>query len=103
MISERVVGIIREYLDHCSASRVEPTLVGIHWHVDGRNKTLPLGAEVNAALAFHPTLRTMERDGRVVFSTSGVREGVTDADMQTADAQYRKEFAAEYKNLQGHR
>jgi len=100
MINDSVVQLIRDYLDHCAQSNGEATLVGMHWHVDGRHKTLPSAAEVNAAIASYPSLRAMSRNGSIVFGAAGDRQTVDDADMKVADAQYRKEFKVELKKLQ---
>jgi hypothetical protein len=34
--------------------------LGMHWHIDGRNKTLPLLEEVNEALSQRPQLLVSE-------------------------------------------
>ena len=93
MISERVVELAIEYLDQCVAVGKTATLVGMHWHIDGRNKTLPLIEEVNEALKRRPHLSVSRGNASVVFAYDGSEHVVTGEDMKQADIQYRKEFA----------
>jgi hypothetical protein len=98
MIDKHVVGLGIAYLDECAATGQQPTLVGMHWYIDSRNKTLPLTEEVNAALAQRPFF--VRREGSVVFATEGSERSVTDEDMRRAGKRYNKEFWAAYRKLQ---
>jgi hypothetical protein len=99
MLDTHVVKLAVEYLDQCVAGGQRPTIVGMHWYIDGRNKTMPLLSEVNEALRQRPQLRVARQDGIVVFSPEGSETLVTAEDMRKADKQYRKEFAAELRKL----
>jgi len=99
MLSPHVVKLAVEYLDQCTASGQKPTIVGMHWYIDGRNKTLPLLNEVNEALRQRPHLRVSRQDGIVVFSLAGSETVLTPDDMRRADKQYRAEFSAELRKL----
>ena len=101
MIDPNVVRLAVEYLDSCLAAGTEATLVGMHWHIDGRNKTLPLLEEVNEALRQRPRLLVARHSGRIMFSLGGVDTAVTGDDMKHADKQYRKEFSAKVRELSG--
>ena len=101
MIDANVVRLAVEYLDSCLAAGTEATLVGMHWHIDGRNKTPPLLDEVNEALRQRPKLLVTRHSGGIVFSLSGVDTGVTSDEMKRADRQYRKEFSAKLRELRG--
>ena len=98
-ISAHVVGLAIEYLDQCAAEKREATLVGMHWYIDGRNKTMPLLEEINQALQQRPTVRIQRVKGAVVFSPNGSDGIVTHEDMRHADKQYRREFSAALKAL----
>jgi hypothetical protein len=99
MLSPHVVKLAVEYLDQCEAAGQKATIVGMHWHIDGRNKTMPLLGEVNEALRQRPHLRVSLQDGIVVFSPAGSEVLVTADDMRRADNQYRAEFSAELRKL----
>ena len=99
MINADVVKLACEYLDNCAASEKQATLVGMHWYVDGRHKTLPLVAEINEALRQRPQMRVSRERKNVVFSAEGPDQSVTADDVKLADKQYRAEFAAELKKL----
>ena len=92
MTSTHIVKRATEYLDQCAASNTEATLVGMHWHIDGRDKTLPSLDELNLALIQRPVFVQRE-NGRVVFASDGKERALTQEDMQLADKLYRKEFA----------
>ena len=98
MIDPNVVKLAVEYLDDCVARESAATLVGLHWYIDGRNKTLPLTEEVNAALSERPLLGAELIEGRVVFTLKG-KDRVTNEDMHRADKQYRLEFAQKVREL----
>lgn len=98
MIDPHVVKLAVKYLDDCVSRKTAATLVGMHWYIDGRNKTLPLTEEVNAALSKRPGLGAQCIEGRVVFTHEG-KDLVTKEDMRRADKQYRREFA---QKLRGH-
>ena len=101
MVDSNVVRLAVEYLDSCLSTGAQATLVGMHWHIDGRNKTLPLLDEVNEALRQRPSLlATRHKDG-IMFSPSGVATAVTSDDMKVADRQYRTEFSAKLRELRG--
>jgi len=95
-ISPQVVKLATEYLDDCTANKSPATLVGMHWYIDGRNKTLPSTEEVNAALSQRPSLGVERIEGRVIFTVNG-KHTVTKEDMREADSQYRREFARKLK------
>jgi hypothetical protein len=97
-IDSHVVRLAIEYLDNCVANGSPATLVGMHWYIDGRNKTLPLRDEVNAALSERPSLGVKHVEGRVVFTTGG-KLAVTNEDMRHADKQYRREFDRKLRKL----
>ena len=99
MIDPHVIKLGTEYLDHCAATNEQATLVGMHWYIDGRNKTLPLLEEVNEALAQRPSFHVKRERGAVVFASAGSEPIVTAEDMRLADKQYRKEFAAALRKL----
>jgi hypothetical protein len=99
MISAAVVKLATEYLDQCAAQNQKATLVGMHWHIDALNKTLPSLEEVNEALAKRPSVFAQRANGEVVFTSVGSTRFVTNDDMKQADTQYRKEFAAALKRL----
>ena len=100
MISSHVINIAVEYLDGCAATNQRATLVGMLWHVDGRNKTLPLVEEVNEALKQRPSICVERVDSLVLFGLHGSERAITVEDMRGADKQYRKEFAAALRRLQ---
>jgi hypothetical protein len=99
MVSAHVVDLAVEYLDECQNSGRLATLVGMHWHIDGRNKTLPLLSEVNEALARRAQVFVSRPNGDVVFSHHGTERSVTADDMHQADKQYRAEFSKELRRL----
>ncbi len=99
MADANVVGLAVEYLDECRENDHVATLVGMHWHIDGRNKTMPLLSEVNEALAQRPQFFVSRPNGAVVFSGHGTERLVTADDMRVADKQYRTEFAKELRRL----
>ena len=98
MIDPHVVKLAVQYLDDCLGRKTAATLVGMHWYIDGRNKTLPLTEEVNAALSERPALGAERMEGRVVFTHAG-KDLVTSEDMRYADKQYRREFAEKLREL----
>ncbi len=100
MINSRSVELATEYLDQYAEKNQQPTLVGMHWHIDGRNKTLPLAEEINEALRQRPLVYVQRAGGTVVFSHNGHDRTVTAEDMKQADKQYRREFATAYRALQ---
>jgi hypothetical protein len=99
MLDTHIVSLAVEYLDACQASGRQTTLVGMHWHIDGRNRTVPSLNEVNEALSLRPQLLVSRQGGNVVFSPTGTERDVTPDDMRRADNQYRSEFSAEFRNL----
>lgn len=99
MLDNRVVSLAVEYLDACQSEGREATLVGMHWHIDGRNKTMPLLNEVNAALTQRPNMRVSRDNGRVVFSALGAEVVVTSEDMRRAENDYRSDFSAQLRAL----
>lgn len=99
MIDTNVVKLATEYLDECQRKNSPATLVGMHWYIDGRNKTIPLTEEINEALAQRPSIRVHRINGRVFFVSDGTYRSITDEDMKQANKQYRKEFSAAYKEL----
>ena len=99
MIDPHVVKLGTDYLDQCAGTNEKATLVGMHWYIDGRNKTLPLLEEVNEVLARRPSTNVARENGSVVFVSEGSDRIVTAEDMRLADQQYRKEFAAALKKL----
>ena len=99
MISPHIVKLAIEYLDSSAVKGERCTLVGMHWYVDGRNKTLPVTEEVNAALAQRPSLFVVRENETVLFSVAGLERAVTVEDMRLADTLYRKEFSAASANL----
>lgn len=99
MIDANVIRFAVEYLDKCSAENTPATLVGMHWFIDGRNKTLPLLAEVNEALQQRPSARVERVDGSVVFGPFGTDRAVSCEDMKLADNRYRKDLSAALKKL----
>ena len=100
MISAHIVELATEYLDQCAATNQQPTLVGVHWHIDGRNKSLPLLEEINEALLQRPLVYVQRAGGTVTFSDSGIERTISAADMKQADKQYRREFATALGALQ---
>lgn len=99
MRDTHVIKLAVEYLDTCRTEGREATLVGMHWHIDGRNKTMPLLGEVNEALAQRPEIRVSRPNGAVVFSAQGDESIVTAEDMHRADEKYRSEVAAQLRTL----
>lgn len=99
MLDTHVVSLALEYLDECQSAGRQATLVGMHWYIDGRNKTLPLLSEVIEALSQRPQLLVSRQRGNVVFSPNGTGRDVTPDDMRGADKQYRSEFSAELRKL----
>ena len=99
MISSHVVKLITEYLDQCETSASPATLVGVHWYVDGHNKTLPLLEEVNEALRQRPNFRVSRAQGAVTFASAGSDYAITSEDLERADRHYRKEFRTTLKKL----
>ena len=99
MISTHVVKLATEYLDQCSARNQQATLVGMHWYIDGRDKTLPMLEEVNEALMQRASVYVQRLNGEVVFASSGSERAITAEDMKRADKQYRKEFAVALKKM----
>lgn len=99
MINAHVVDLAVGYLDECLATGRLATLVGMHWHIDGRNKTLPVLGEVNEALAWRPRVFVSRPNGDVVFSDQGTERSVTADDLRRADGQYRAEFSEELRRL----
>src|SRR5690242_15319785 len=99
MLSPPVVKLAVEYLDQCEAAGRQATIVGMHWHIDGRNKTMPLLDEVNEALKQRPHMKVSRQDGIVIFSSAGSESVVTADDMRRADKQYRAEFSVEWRRL----
>jgi len=67
-VHPRVINLALDYLDSCRMQGREATLVGMHWYIDSRNKTMPILDEVNEALARRRELRVSCRNGAVVFS-----------------------------------
>jgi len=100
MIDPQIVKLAVEYLDDCVVRKTAATLVGMHWYIDGRNKTLPLTEEVNAALCKRPALGAERVGRRVVFTHAG-KDFVTNEDMRRADKRYRREFEQKLRKLQG--
>jgi hypothetical protein len=99
MVSAHVVDLAVEYLDECQSTGRLATLVGMHWYIDGRNKTLPLLDEVNEALTQRPQVFVSRRSGDVTFSDLGAERSVTADDMRQADKRYRTEFSKELRRL----
>lgn len=99
MNSPHVVNLAIEYLDGCAAKHESATLVGMHWYIDSREKTLPLLDELNEALKQRPTVHVQRGPKGVVFESTGTERSLTHEDMKLADRQYRKEFAAALKRL----
>jgi exopolysaccharide biosynthesis predicted pyruvyltransferase EpsI len=99
VIDPHVVKLATEYLDQRNSENHQATLVGMHWYIDGRNKTLPTLEEVNEALSKRANVRVQRLHGAVVFGLGGTKRAVTIEDMRKADKSYRKEFAAALKKL----
>lgn len=99
MISTHVVKLATEYLDQCTAKNQPATLVGMHWYIDGLNKTIPMLDEVNEALMQRASVYVQRLNGAVVFVSSGSERTITAEDMKRADKQYRKEFAVTLRKL----
>jgi hypothetical protein len=99
MIDPNVVKLAVEYLDQCCGENTPATLVGMHWFIDGRNKTLPLLEEINEALHQRPSVCVERTNGVVFFVTSGTEHVVTKEDMKLADRGYRKEFTAALREM----
>ena len=99
MITAHVVELATEYLDQCSAKNQKATLVGMHWYIDGRDKTLPSLEEVNLALVQRSSIYVQRIDGNVAFASSGSERAVTNHDMKLADENYREEFPAALRKL----
>ncbi len=97
MIDPNVVRLAVEYLDQCKTNNTQATLVGMHWHIDASNKTLPLLDEVNEALTHRPSIHVQRTNGLVIFGSDGTERAVSNEDMKRADKQYRKEFSAALK------
>lgn len=99
MIAPRVVQLAVEYLDECKKSNKPATLVGMHWFIDGANKTIPATEEINEALKQRPEMRFQRTKDNVVFSIHGSEVDVTNDDMMRAYKQYKKEFHATLRKL----
>lgn len=99
MISAHVVRLATEYLDQCAAKQQPATLVGMHWYIDSRDKTLPLLEELNEALKQRPAFYVQRGPKGVVFASTGTERTLTHEDMKQADSRYRKEFAAALKRI----
>ncbi|HEX7031022.1 MAG TPA: hypothetical protein VF254_10515 [Gammaproteobacteria bacterium] len=97
MIDPEIVRLALEYLDYCEAEGCRATLVGMHWYIDARHRTLPLIEEVNEALRRRENVFVRRETGLVVFASSGTERAVNGEDMKASDARYRKEFAAALK------
>ena len=94
-----VVRLATEYLDQCAAKHQSATLVGMHWYIDSREKTLPLLDELNEALRQRPGVYVQRGPAAVVFVSSGNEQTLTDDDMKEADRQYRQECAEALKRV----
>lgn len=99
MIDEHVVKLGLEYLDQCASDGETATLVGMHWYIDGRNKTMPLTDEINEILRRRLDILVAREGKTVIFSANGKDRAVTPEDMTHADRQYRKEFNVAYARL----
>ena len=99
--SRRIVHFIIEYLDHCGTSHEDATLVGMHWYVDGREKTVPDVDEVNKALKKRPTIYVQRGANGVVFASSGTDRTVTADDMAQAQRQYAEALRVAVGKLPG--
>jgi len=99
MISAHVVRLATEYLDQCMAKQNAATLVGMHWYIDTRDKTLPLLEEFNEALKQRPTVYVQRGPNGIIFASTGTERTLTNEDMKQADSQYRNEFAAALKRI----
>ena len=97
MISANVVNLAIEYLDMCAVEQKTATLVGMYWHIDSRNKSVPLVEEVNEALKLRPQVLVSRENASVVFSLNGFEHAVAATDMAQAYLQYIEEFNAAYK------
>jgi hypothetical protein len=98
-IDPNVVKLAVEYLDQCSRENTPATLVGMHWFIDGRNKTLPLFEEINEALHQRPSVCVERPNGTVVFAASGTENVVTKEDIKLAARRYSKEFSAALRRM----
>jgi hypothetical protein len=100
MISSHIVKLATDYLDQCTAKSGKATLVGMHWYIDGRDKSLPLLDEVNEALSLRPSVYVQRINDEVVFTHSGTERAITTDDIKLADKHYRKEFSIALKRLE---
>lgn len=100
MISAHIVKLATEYLDQCALANKEATLVGMHWHIDSGDKTIPLLAELNQALEQRPSIFVRRESGEVIFSSTGTERTLTQEDMKLAFKRYEKEFAAALRKLE---
>jgi hypothetical protein len=100
MISSHIVKLATDYLDQCAAESTKATLVGMHWHIDGSDKSLPLLDEVNEALSQRPSVYVQRINNEVVFTQTGTERAITTDDMKLADKQYRKEFSVVLRGLE---
>jgi hypothetical protein len=91
MVNKNVVRRILEYLD-APSSDAPSTLVGLNWHVDGREKLLPYLEEVNAAIQLRPSVKVTRENGLVYFGRQGHEDSVTVEDLRLADTEYRRQF-----------
>lgn len=99
MIDAHVIKLGLEYLDHCASKNQQATLVGMHWHIDAHNKTLPMLEEVNEMLERRPSIYVQRQEGNVIFAAAGSERNVNSQDMSRADKRYREEFDAALKKL----
>jgi hypothetical protein len=99
MTSERIVQRIVDYLDASCSTDAPSTLVGLHWYVDGHEKTLPLVEEVNLGLQRRPLIHVVRENGHVLFGPNGPERTIAGEDLSAADREYRKQFSAKYNAL----
>jgi hypothetical protein len=100
MISAHIVKLATDYLDQCAVENQQATLVGMLWHIDRLDRSIPLVDEVNEALTLRASVYVQQVNGAVVFTSRGAQRIITSEELRQAGNQYHKEFAAVLKKLE---
>ena len=100
MVDEPVLESVLKYLDTCSASSEQASLVGMWEFVDYYLRAHLPAAAVNEALRLRPSLFVHRENGRVVFNQSEGDREVTEEDIQKNWEVYHTEFWTKYQEMQ---
>lgn len=99
MIDAHVVQLVTQYLDQCRNNGMAATLVGLHWHVDRVDRSIPSAEEINEALRQRKDAYVERTNEGTSFVGSGTERTVTAEDMKRAREQYSKEFWGAFRRL----